>query len=89
MNVGTGAPRRRLTLLIAVCGLGLALLAPIGPVAASAPARDVTLGWTVLDLAGDDPILGISCPTSSFCAATDTDGDIVTTTNPGGGAAPG
>ncbi|MGB8197292.1 MAG: hypothetical protein WCF25_09845, partial [Acidimicrobiales bacterium] len=31
-------------------------------------------------------LTGISCPSSSFCAAVDSKGDVVTSSNPGGGA---
>jgi len=43
--------------------------------------------WTRAHVRGSDVLLGVSCPSSSFCAAVDQSGNVVTSRNPTGGAA--
>ncbi|MFZ2034077.1 MAG: hypothetical protein WAW53_10010 [Candidatus Dormiibacterota bacterium] len=42
--------------------------------------------WTATDINGLADLTAISCPTATFCVATDGFGDVVTSTDPTGGA---
>lgn len=45
-----------------------------------------TLTWTAPQPIGNGAAINtVSCPTTSFCAATDTNGDVLTTADPAGG----
>jgi len=54
---------------------------------ASAAASGAALVWSApVNIGGSDSITGVSCPTASFCAAVDGSGNVLTSTNPTGGA---
>jgi hypothetical protein len=59
----------------------LLLLAAPTPAAAG-----VALKWTVTRVDNSGGLVGISCPSSSLCVAIDTAGNVVTSSNPTGGA---
>lgn len=62
--------------------MGMLLISSAGPTMASA----TPLSWTVSHVDGNGTLRGISCPTESLCVAGDSAGNIVTSTNPTGGA---
>jgi hypothetical protein len=70
------------------CGIAIAVVLVVGGWASQAQARALgALSWqrpTLVDHAGG--LQAISCPTSSLCVATDTQGDVLTSTDPTGGA---
>jgi hypothetical protein len=75
------------------CAAGICALAAIGVWAGVARA-DAPLTWTVTNVERVDPSVsvagefqGVSCPSVSLCVAVDAAGNIVTSTNPAGGAA--
>lgn len=91
----SGQPaRRQVTLISAMVTVLASLLC--GPMAASAAAQGPeALAWrppVVIDPRGEDSLqqtglLAIDCPSTTLCVATDSQGNVVTTTDPTGGAA--
>ncbi|HVV90617.1 MAG TPA: hypothetical protein VHB53_08995 [Solirubrobacterales bacterium] len=71
----------------AVAGF-VCMIALAGAAASPAAASPAAGGWTTTQLAGPPGelfLLGVSCPTSSFCAASGTQNLIATSTDPTGG----
>jgi hypothetical protein len=73
-------------LVIAVLGASIALHR--SPAGKASPAANLSARWksfVIPDIGGG--LNAISCPDPSNCVAVDYEGDVVTSTNPGGGAA--
>ncbi len=66
----------------AVTAMGLASL--LVPTAAQASAA---LAWSAPSSIDTLPLFAVSCPSTSLCVATDLNGNVLTSTNPTGGAA--
>jgi hypothetical protein len=56
------------------------------PSDATIRGRITTRVWTVHHVAGNDDLEGLSCPSAHLCVATDSTGDVLSSTNPSGGA---
>ena len=86
-------PGRRRRALVWTLGLGLALVGALAFAslnAATSQAATDPLSWSPATLVDTGPhpinaILGISCPSTGLCVATDEDGNVLTSTNPTGG----
>jgi hypothetical protein len=63
--------------LAVVCGSVLMFAAPA--------AADTPLSWSTVNVDGTNAIQSISCPVSALCVAVDSDGNVLTSTNPIGG----
>ena len=70
-------------LALASGALGARVATSLVAAASVSPALTFSAPVTV----GTNEISGISCPTRAFCAAVDPSGDVLTSTNPSGGAA--
>lgn len=57
-----------------------------GSVVASTDATAVHSLWTATDIDAPNILAGLSCPSTSFCVATDSAGNVITSADPTGGA---
>src|ERR1700729_2755690 len=77
---------RVLRALCAAVGCALAAIALTGGVARA----DAPLAWTSFNIEGQNnnpgDFTGLSCPSSALCVAVDESANVITSTNPTGGA---
>ena len=52
----------------------------------SVPSASPALSWNVTNVDGSNDLTDISCPSVNLCVATDTAGDVLTSTDPAGGS---
>lgn len=81
----TGMSRLPRSTIIALL-VGAAVTSAAGPMTAGAAvASRGAWSWQPARIDGLKGLTAVSCPSTRFCAAVDTDGDVLTTTKPSGG----